>query len=98
MCARRLDAGLGDPWVDVALAEAADPLIGVDGDDEAVLRRGGQRLVIVRRQQDVAVDAGDLHDADVSCSLADRSTSGPVPVRASPCQPRWLRNSRVRGT
>ena len=55
----RLDAGLGHPGIGVAFADSRHPLIGMDGDDQAVLGRGGEGRVVVRRQQDMAIDAGD---------------------------------------
>ena len=60
---RRLDAGSRDPRVDVALADAADALVGVDLDDDVVLcgRRGPD--VDVGLQQDMTVDPGDPHVA-----------------------------------
>ena len=58
--ARRLDAGLGHPGIGVAFADAGDAAVGVDDDDEAVLRGGGEARVVVGRQQDVAFDVGDL--------------------------------------
>ena len=36
-----LDAGAGDPWVDVALADPSDAFVGMDKDDDVVLRGGG---------------------------------------------------------
>ena len=47
----------GDPGVRVGLADADDPVVGMDLDDQVVLRRGARRGVVVGDQEDVQVDA-----------------------------------------
>ena len=59
--AGRLDAGAGDPRVDVALADAGDAFVGMDKDDDVVLRGGGGVCADVRNEQHMALDVGDLH-------------------------------------
>ena len=56
-----LDAGTGDPRVDVALADTGDAFVGVHEDDDVVLRGGGGVCADVRDEKDVALDVGDLH-------------------------------------
>ena len=63
---RRLDARLGHPRVDVALADAGHAAIGADDDDEAVLGRGGEAGVKVGRQEDVALESVILRGPDRS--------------------------------
>ena len=60
MGAWRLDAGLCHPGIGIAFADAAHAAIGVNDDDEAVLRGGCEGDVEVRRQEDMAFDIGDL--------------------------------------
>ncbi len=59
--AARVDAGAGDPRVDVALADPADALVGVDLDDDVVLRGRRGADVDVGLQQDMAIDPRDPH-------------------------------------
>ncbi len=85
----RLDAGACDPGVDVGLADAADPLVGVDLDDDVVLRGAGGRRVERRLHEDVAVDAGDAQDTVPfarrrSLRPAGGSGASCVPLRAWP--------------
>ena len=56
-----LDAGTGDPRVDVALADTGDAFVGVHEDDDVVLRGGGGVCADVGDEKDVALDVGDLH-------------------------------------
>ena len=56
-----LDAGAGDPWVDVAFAYACDAFVGVDKYDDVVLSRGGGIGADVGDEQNVTFDVGDLH-------------------------------------
>jgi hypothetical protein len=59
--ARRLDAGFRDPRIDVGLADAGDALVGMDEDDDVILRRGRRAGVEVGDEQRMAFDAGDFH-------------------------------------
>ena len=56
-----LDAGSGDPRVDVAFSDACDAFVGVDKYDDVVLCRGGGVGADVRDEQNVALDVGNLH-------------------------------------
>ena len=64
--AGRLDAGARHPGVEVGLADAADALVGVHLDDDVVLVAAGRVALVGRIEQDVAVDARDLHCGSVS--------------------------------
>jgi hypothetical protein len=57
---RRLDARARDPRVQIGLADSRDALVGVDLDDDVVLRRARGGGVERRLDQDVAVDCGYL--------------------------------------
>jgi hypothetical protein len=61
MRSRALDAGTGNPGIHIGFADALDPLVGPDYDDEAVL--SGRRVsgIHFRSEQNVARDIGDLH-------------------------------------
>ena len=56
-----LDAGSGDPRVDVAFSDACDAFVGVDKYDDVVLSRGGGIGADVGDEQNVTFDVGDLH-------------------------------------
>lgn len=56
-----LDAGAGNPRVDVALADAGDAFVGVHEDDDVVLCGGGGVCADVGNEEDMALDVGDLH-------------------------------------
>ena len=61
MGAGSLDTCLGNPRVNVALAHASDPLVGVHEHDDVVLCRGGGIGSYVGDEQDMAFDVSDLH-------------------------------------
>ena len=62
MCVpRRFDHRPRDPGIGVGLADADEPFIGMDLDDEIVLRRTAGVGAIIRHQQHEALDLGDLH-------------------------------------
>ena len=56
-----LDAGSGDPRVNVAFSDACDAFVGVDKYDDVVLSRGGGIGADVGDEQNVTFDVGDLH-------------------------------------
>ena len=56
-----LDAGAGNPRVDVAFANAGDVFVGMDKDDDVVLCRGGGVGADVGDEQNVAFDVGNFH-------------------------------------
>ena len=58
------DALARDPRIGVRLADADEARVGMNLDNEVVLRRGTCARIVVRDQQDVKVDAGDLQFAD----------------------------------
>ncbi len=56
-----LDAGAGNPRVDVAFANAGDAFVGMDKDDDVVLCRGGGVGADVGDEQNVAFEVGNFH-------------------------------------
>ena len=50
-----------DPRIRVRLADPDDSFVGMHLDDQVVLRRGARPGIVIRDQQDVQVDPGDLH-------------------------------------
>ena len=58
--ARRFDARFRHPRIGIAFAHARDAAVGVDDDDEAVLRRRSEAYIVVGREQHVAVDPRDF--------------------------------------
>ena len=54
-----LDAGAGDPGVQVGLADPDEPLVGLDLDDDRVLRRARGVDVEARIEQNVRADVDD---------------------------------------
>ena len=59
--ARRLDARAGDPRVQIGLADPGQALVGLDLDDDRVLRRAGRPHVVAGVEQHVRADVGDAH-------------------------------------
>src|SRR3989442_12745950 len=54
------DAGARDPWVHIRLTDSGNSVISMNLNHNIVLRRTGRTYVILRIQQDVAVNAGDF--------------------------------------
>ena len=78
--ARRLDASAGDPRVDVRLPDAGQPLIGVDLDDDVVLRRARGSRVVGRLYEYVAVDGGDPQWASLRSGQKAGNWSADLPT------------------
>ncbi len=80
----RLNAGTCDPGVQVGLADAGDPLVGVDLDDDVVLVRAGRRPVIAGIEQDMACDVRDFHGSLPRQSRYRPSSSWKVTLEGAP--------------
>src|SRR5215218_3237515 len=71
-----------DPWVDVALADPLQPIVGAQDDDEAVLGGAGVVRVVVGGEENVALDRVDPHTgaALTSFQMAVCATLATAPV------------------
>src|SRR5215831_481078 len=73
MSSGSLNAGAGNPGVDIRLTNSADAFVRVDLNHNVVLGRAGGAHIVVRIQQDVTVNSGDFQSLNLSLFRLDRS-------------------------
>ena len=58
-----MDHRFRDPGIGIGLADTVEPFIGMNDDDNVILRRRARGRVIIRHQQNMGLNPGDLHSS-----------------------------------